>query len=256
MGKMLFFLVAVVGLYFGMQFINQVKTFSTIGATPKDIVTIDVSGDGESYAIPDVATINFTVEAKGKTVVDTQSLVTVRVNQAIDFLKSSGIDSKDIQTTNYVSSPEYNNPCNGGYGMPCSSKDLPKIIGYDVGQSVSVKIRKTEISGKIIDGLGKIGVSGMSGPNFSVDNPDAVQALAKQKAIDNAKEKASVLAKQLGVHLGKIVRFNENGNSPVPMMYSAKADMAVGSGSTSSGTSLPAGQSKYVSNVVIGYEIY
>ena len=58
-----------------------------------------------------------------------------------------------------------------------------------------------------MQGLGTTGVSNLSGPDFSIDNPDALQVQARKLAIDDAKAKAQVLAKDLGVSLGKIERF-------------------------------------------------
>ena len=241
--------------YFGMKFINEVKTFQTVGVTPSQAATIDVSGEGDASAVPDVATITFSVEAQGKTVAVAQNLVSIRINQALDFLKQSGIDTKDIQTTNYNAYPEYSNPCGPNMVCPQTSSQVAQIISYRASENVSVKIRDTSVSGKIIDGLGAVGITGISGPDFSVENPDAVQAQAKQKAIDDAKEKAEILAKQLGVHLGKIVRFSgdASGGGIMPMMYDAKSSMAGAAAPTSV---LPSGQNKYTANVTITYEIY
>ncbi len=257
MGKMLFCLIVVVALYVGMKFVNQVKTFGTIGVAPEQVMTIDASGEGSAVAVPDIATINFNVEAKGKTVATAQELVNTRVNQAMDFLKQSNIDTKDIQTTNYNSYPEYSNPCVGSYNAPCPvvSPSVSQVVDYDVSQNVTVKIRKTDAVGAIVDGLGKVQVSGISGPSFTVDNPDAVKAEAKQKAIDDAKAKAVTLASQLGLHLGKIVRFSDSGNSPTPIMYDTKA-MVAGASAPSTEANLSTGQSTYTSDVVITYEIY
>ena len=253
LGKILMFLGLFLALYFMMKFVNEVKTFQTIGSLPTQ-TTIDVAGNGEVTAVPDIATINFNVEASGKTVEVAQNLMNEKMNKAIDFLKTSNIDSKDIQTTNYNAYPEYSNPCGGGMYCPISSNNTPQIIGYKANENVSVKIRAIDTAGKIVDGLGAAGISGISGPSFSVDKIDAVKSDAKQKAIDDAKAKAELLAKQLGVHLGKIVRFTDQGNNPVPMMYSAKAmDAASGGGSP---TNIQTGENKYVSDVVITYEIY
>ena len=255
MGKMVMILVLFLSLYFGMKFINEVKTFQTVGVTPSQAATIDVSGEGDASAVPDVATITFSVEAQGKTVAVAQNLVSIRINQALDFLKQSGIDTKDIQTTNYNAYPEYSNPCGPNMVCPQTSSQVAQIISYRASENVSVKIRDTSVSGKIIDGLGAVGITGISGPDFSVDNPDAVQAQAKQKAIDDAKEKAELLAKQLGVHLGKIVRFSGDvGGGIMPMAYDMKAG-AVG-GAIAPTSALPSGQNKYSANVTITYEIY
>ncbi len=78
---------------------------------------------------------------------------------------------------------------------------------------------------------------------------------ARAKAIVNAREKAEVLAKQLGVNLGNVVSFSENSGG-YPMMYAAKAmDMAVGASMPERAPELPKGENKITSNVTITYEI-
>lgn len=254
---MLFFLAFVVSIYFGMKFINEIKTFGVIGTTPTQN-TIDVSGEGDVTAAPDVATINFNVEAQGKTAETAQNLVTIRINQALDFLKNANVASADVQTTDYNVSPQYSQPCNGN--IPCVSKpnEVPQIVSYLASENVSVKIRDITAVGNIVDGLGGVGITGISGPDFAIDNPDAVQDQAKQKAIDDAKQKAAALASELGVHLGKIVRFSDNDSTgnPMPMMYDAATGMANGAVAMAPTSALPSGQNKYTSSVTITYEIY
>ncbi len=76
-------------------------------------------------------------------------------------------------------------------------------------------------------------------------------------AIDDAKEKAESLSKDLGVKLVRIISFYENSNDggyPYPMYAESKAiggDMAV----TNVAPSLSTGENKIMSNVTITYEI-
>ncbi len=248
-GNMLAVLILVVGLFFGMKFINQVKEFSVIGMNPRDVATIDVVGNGEKTAVPNLATINFTVELKDKTVELAQAAVAKRINPALDFLKSSGIADGDINTANYNSYPEYNNPCNGGY--PCVNS-TPKIVDYITSENVSVKIHDVSMVGKIIDGLGSAGITGISAPDFALDNSDSVKADARALAITDAKSKADILAKQLGVKLGRIIRFTD-GSNPVVMPMMAKAEVSMAG--VVADSNLPVGENKYTSSVVITYEI-
>ena len=256
LGKIILILGLFLSLYVMMKFINEVRTFQTIGSAVPSENTIDVSGEGDASAVPDVATISFSVSAQGKTVDAAQSVVSTKINQALDFLKTSNVDSADIQTTNYNTYPEYNsNSCAPGMFCPATVTTAPQIIDYKAEEDVSVKIRTISDAGTIVDGLGAAGITGISGPDFSIDNPDAVQAQARQKAIDDAKQKAIVLANQLGLHLGKITHFSDQGVSPMPVMYAAKA-MDVGSAVAAPTTALPTGENKYTSDVTITYEVY
>lgn len=252
-GKMLFVLVGIVAIYFGIKSINEIKTFGSIGLAPSTVHTIDVTGEGEAVAVPNIATETFTVTEKAKTVAEAQDSVNKKIAASLSFLKQAGVEEKDIKTTDYTAYPEYSYPCTGT--APCSERSMkqPELIGYTVSQTIAVKIRDTSAVGKIIDGLGASGATGLSGPNYTVDNPQAVKDDAREKAIVDAKEKAEVLAKQLGVRLVRIAHYSENaGGGAYPTTYMAK-DMGVGGASTEA--QVPMGENKYTSNVTITYEI-
>ncbi len=251
MGKILILLAGFTMLFMAMRFVTETRRADAFEGDITKMATIDIAGQGIAFAIPDIASVSFTVQKKAATVKDAQAAVTEKTNAAVKFLKDSGVAEKDIQTTNYSAYPEYDY-CSGG---DCAKRNEPKLLGYDVSQTITVKVRTTQNTGKIIDGLGALGVTGLSGPEFTLDNPDAINAQARTKAIADAKQKAEVLSRQLGVRLVRIVRFSEStgGGYPVPMY--AK-DMAAGMGGAERATSsIPAGENKYQSNVVITYAI-
>ncbi|MBP6884933.1 MAG: SIMPL domain-containing protein [Candidatus Pacebacteria bacterium] len=253
MGKVLLILGLVIALYFGMRFINEIKTFGTIAVTAQNLNTIDVTGSGDAFAIPNVATIVFSVQQKDSTVHGAQEVINKKVNAVMAFFKSSGIEEKDIRTLNYSANPEYSypTPC---YRDSCPENGKPKFIGYDVTQTMHVKVRDTSKAGSIVDGIGSLGITSIAGPDFTVDDDTLVQAEARKIAIEDAKQKAEVLAKDLGVRLVRVIRFSDAGNLPVPMY--AKSEMAMDSmGSPAPTAQLPGGESKYTSNVTITYEI-
>ena len=254
MGRVLIILGLMLVLFVGMLFVNQMKAFNA-PADMTNMATINVTGTGTAYAVPDVATESFTVEAKAATVADAQTTVTATANAAIAFLKSSGVAEKDIQTSGYNANPDYSYPTPCASNRPCPAvSSAPKVVDYDVSESVTVKIRDTSKVGAIVDGLGQRGVTGLSGPNFMVDNPDAINAAARAKAIDDAKGKAQLLAQQLGVTLVRITSFSDNGGGNVyPMAMDMKSE-AVGATAAPAPVIAP-GQNQYTSNVSITYEI-
>ena len=101
--------------------------------------------------------------------------------------------------------------------------------------------------------LGTTGATNLSGPNFSIDNPDALQMQARKIAIDDAKTKAQALAKDLGVSLGKIESFSDNNINPV--MYDAKAMNLSAAVPAAAPAVIPKGQNTITSDVTITYEI-
>ena len=217
---------------------------------------ITVEGEGKATAIPDIATISFTVTGEGKNASAAQDEATKKINVAVALLKEKGIKDTDVKTTSYNVSPKYSypQPC---YNAPCVY-DEQRVIGYTVTQSTEVKIRKTGEVGDVLTALGDAGISMLYGPNFTVEDPDAVMAAARKQAIGEARAKAEILAQDLGVSLGKVVNFYENsGGYPVPY-YSR--DMAMGMGGAVAmeakvAPEVPVGENEIVSRVSITYEI-
>lgn len=233
---------------------NTIKKFNYIGAGVEPTNVISVSGDGEVFAIPDIANISFSSRVTAKSIADAQRQVTEVMNSAIDFAKKSGVEDKDIKTTNYSANPHYEyrtDSCPAG-NVYCPGKQI--LTGYDVAQTISVKVRKTDSTGDVLAGLGKLKVTDIFGPDFTIDDDTAVKAEARKKAIDDAKTKASVLAKDLGVDLVRIVSFSESGNSPI--YYAKTMSMGLGGADESAPVpNIPKGENKITSSVMITYEI-
>ena len=249
-------LAIIVSVFFVVKIIAEIKGFRFIGGGAATPSTISFSGDSEVFAAPDIAMVNVTVREEGKDVKTAQDKATAKEKAVLDFLAEQGIEKKDIKTESYNSYPKYDygRPCYGGLGMPCSS-ETPKIIGYEVSEYLSVKVRDLSKTGVIMSGLGNIGVGELNGPNLSIENEDELKAQARKMAIDEAKAKAESLAEDLGVRLVRIVSFSE-GDYPGLMYNFAVAEKAMDSGAAAAPSpELPSGENKITSNVTITYEI-
>ena len=234
--------------------VSEIRNYRYIGAGISPTNTINVSGEGEVFAIPDTATFSFTVNETGKDVATAQTKATKKANDTIDYLKGQGIAEIDIKTTDYNVNPQYeyaSQICtSNGYCPP----QRQTIIGYEVSQTILVKVRDTDKAGTLLSGVGSRGVSNVSGLNFTVADEDALKAEARDKAITKAKAKANVLAKSLGVSIVRVVAFNENDyGGPVPM-YAKMETMSADAGSAPV-PQIPVGQNKITSNVSVTYEI-
>lgn len=239
--------------------LNAIKEYQYIGEGVTPTNTINVSGEGIAYAIPDIATFSFGAQATAKTVADAQTSVTNIMNGALTKIKADGVADTDIQTTNYDAEPQYSYT---RVNCPLQSPDVASICppstqtltGYTVSETVTVKVRDTSKAGTILGDIAGTGVTNISGLTFTVDNPTAVQDEARGKAIADAKTKANDLAKSLGVHLGRIVSFSENGQGAVPIYMKAAGTMAMGSAAVA--PEIQTGQNQVTSDVTITYEIH
>lgn len=223
---------------------------------------ISVSGEGKVAAKPDVAILSATVRTEKTALKDAQKENSETSQKVVTFLKSSGVAEKDIRTSYYNISPQYQyDDCPRIQieiypPVPCRSLPVPKIIGYQVTNVYEIKVRDLGKAGDILGGVVSAGANEVSGLSFMIDDEDTLKADARKEAIDDARAKAKILAKQLGVSLGRIVSFSEGGQFP-PVMY--ERAMAVSADGKGGDTAVPvpveAGEQEIVVNVTIVYEL-
>ncbi len=228
---------------------------------PSSFRSFSVSGDGKVVAVPDVAQFDFSVTTDGgKDLGSLQTENTKNVNAAIDFVKSSGVDAKDIQTQNYSVSPRYQTyNCYQPIPAIVNSTVQPcppaEIVGYTVSQDVQVKIRDFSKIGDILGGVVKAGANTVSQLQFTIDDPDVPKSVARAEAIAKAKTKAEEIAKAGGFGLGRLLGISESGAQPVYYSYGMGAsDMAMKSVPAAAPTIEPGSQDVTVT-VTLNYEI-
>ncbi len=186
--------------------------------------TLTVSGEGKISAKPDVAIVEMSVISQNENVELVQSENDQKMQRVVNFLKESGIDEKDIKTTQYNLQPEYDYSwCRTTeYPVYCP----PKLVDYMLTQSLQVKIRDLSRVGKIIGNLSEIGVNQISDISFVIDNDAEIKSAARQKAIAEAKQKAQEMAAATNIKLGRIIEINESvsGLMPQRMVYAKTTD--------------------------------
>ena len=188
---------------------------------PSSFRSFSVSAEGKSVAIPDIAKFSFSVVTQGgENISDLQKQNTEKMNKAIDFLKSEGVDSKDIKTSNYSVDPRYQYsscPRDGGICPP------PQIVGYTITQSVDVKVRDFSKIGDALSGVVKNGANTVSQFVFTLDNPENAKTDARADAILKAKKKAEQISDEGGFSIGRLLSISESGSNPPMPYYALKA---------------------------------
>lgn len=244
----LFLLAATLYAFQSMRFIGSGVSVSN---------TITVSGEGEVFAVPDIATFSVSIQERADTVDDAQETATEKANAIIAYLEEQGVDEKDIRTADYSAYPIYEYEtavCRDGYCPP----GRQVLDGYEVSQTLTVKARDTDKAGTLLSGVGSLGATQVSGLSFTIDDEDALNIEARGMAIDDARAKAAELAKQLNVRLVRVVGFSEDGYyPPMPYAYGMGGDavMAREASTGKAAPEIPTGENKIISNVTITYEI-
>lgn len=219
-------------------------------------VVINVRGEGEVFARPDVATFNFSVIAEGEDAVSAQNESAERVNEIMSYLETSGIEETDIKTAYYNLNPRYEyteSVCtNRGYCPPGERV----LLGYEVNQTIEVKVRETDRAGEFITGVGERGATNVSGLQFTIDDESTLMSEAREAAIADAQEKAERLASELGVRIVRMAGFYEE-QGGYPMYYGRGDDAMMEQAVINKATepSIPTGENTVMSWVNISYEV-
>jgi uncharacterized protein YggE len=231
--------------------IKEVKSIGYVGKEFPATNAITVSGKGEAVSIPNIATFSFTVSENAKTVKEAQDKATEKINNALKAVKAGGVAEKDIKTLSYSINPhyEYNQPACTSFGCPGGKQVL---TGYDVVQTIEVKVRDLTKAGSLFDTIGTAGIQTVNGLTFSIDDIDSVKALARADAITKAKAKAKIISKDLGVRLVRITNYYEQ---TYPYAREAAMGGDVMTLKASVAPQIPTGEQKITSTVSITYEI-
>jgi uncharacterized protein YggE len=226
------------------SFTTPVRTSAGSGSSSQN-TGIWVTGEGKVTVVPDVAVLNVGVEAQSDTVGQAQDDATAAMNAIKSELKARGVEDKDIKTQYYSIYPVRN------YNIDKGGEEL---AGYRVTNMLTVKVRKVEEAGTIIDAVARAGGNFIRIDNisFTVDDPVPHQKEARAKALDDAEEKAKQIADKAGLKLGEPTYINET-SSYYPYSVPATYPMAVPM--IESGTSISPGETTVTVYVQVAYAI-
>jgi len=248
LGSILVLLLLVLTISTAVDIRNKIKEGRYIGQEIESKNTITVSGQGEVYAKPDLAVIEFSVVTEKETVEEALNVNQERMNKIIKEFKDRGIKEEDLKTTTFNIYPRYE--------WHEASKWQPEgertLVGYEVRQSLQVKIRSLEEIGEIIQQGTEAGANQIGNVQFTIEEKEELKKEAREEAIRQAKSKAQDISSQLDVNLIRIINFSESISGPILYRESV---MATGLGGAEGTPEIEPGQNKIESNVNISYEI-
>ncbi|EKE19073.1 MAG: hypothetical protein ACD_9C00150G0003 [uncultured bacterium] len=234
------FLILVVGIVLVVALI--------MAGEQKEQDRFSVTGSGTVYAKADIANINVGLKTETKkTAAEATQEATTKMNSIIEELKKLKIEEKDIKTSDYNLSPIYNWTQDKGQ----------ELSGYEVTQTLGLKIRDLNIIGDVIAKTTAQGANQIGNINFTIDDEFDLKNQARELAIDKAKEKAKKIAKQSGMQLGAIKNVSENVSQEMQPRYSNVAMDAQGMGGKEelAAPAIQTGQNEIKVEVTVTYEV-
>ncbi len=212
--------------------------------------TITVQGEGEVNARPDIGEFSFSVMAEGVDAAEAQQKSAESMNAVLGFLREAGVEDKDVKTSNYYLNPKYRYEAVSCTAMYCPPSN-PVIDGYEVSQTVTVKVRDLAKSGELISGVGSKGATNISGLSFTIDDETELKAQAREAAIANARENAQKLADDLDVRLVRMTGYWEDLSGYYPMYEKSYGGVAM----DAAAPQMPVGENQIRSVINITYEV-
>lgn len=206
-----------------------------------------VNGEGKATGAPDIVVLTLGVQSQDKTVAPAQKAAVEAMNGIMQVLKSAGIADKDIQTTRF----------NIEQLTRWDEKENTYIVvGYQISNMLTVKIRDMNKAGDIIDKAAETGgdLIRINGISFTVEDPTPLLKIAREKAIQNAADKAKQMSQTSGVKLGKLIYINDS-TSSVPLYENSYMKISGGRDASAASTPISAGELEYRVNVQMVYQL-
>lgn len=173
---------------------------------------VTVVGDSKIKIAPDTAVVTFSVVTQSAQAFNAQQ-DNAKKSEAVKIAVESvaGETKTEIKTDNYNLSPE----------QDYYSGKMPKILGYEVKNSVAVSISDLSKVGAVIDAATKAGANSVEGIQFVIGEASPAQGDALAAATKQAMTKAEAIAKSLN---GRIVRIVESREGGAPALNSDSGD--------------------------------
>lgn len=170
---------------------------------------VNVSGYGEVKVQPDEISLQVAVETRDKSLDEAKKQNDKNVADILAYLKKSGVDAKNVQTTYMSVQPIYS----GNFGQA-----TPDV--YTATKTINVLVKKINSFDELMAGIYKAGANRVDGIDFRTSDLQKYREQARKLAVQAARQKANALTSELGAKVGRVYSINEAGNNyPGPIAY-------------------------------------
>ncbi len=175
-------------------------TFITMTAqsqeTQKLIPSINVAGEGKVFATPDQASIQVSVETKGKVALDVKKINDQKIEAVLNSIKKMNIDPKDFQTKRVALNPQYDYET--------------KKHSYNASQTIQITLKDLSKYDALMEAMVNAGINQINNVEFKSSKITSLQSEARKLAIKEAKLKAEDYVSVLGQKVGKAITISDN----------------------------------------------
>jgi uncharacterized protein YggE len=186
-------------------------------AQPSNYTRVTVVGESQTDVPPDNALVAFSVVTQNANAVNAQQENARKIEAVMKALQdASGGARQEVKTSNYSLSPE----------QDYSGSGMPKIVGYEARNTITVTTDNLNQVGALIDAATKAGANSVEGISFVLRDDSAKRGDALGIATKQAMAKAEAIAASLGGKIVRVVETVEGGSTPTPIVSATPYLMA------------------------------
>lgn len=221
-------------------FIALTAVLPVLAQQSKEVPVVNVTGEGVVNVEPDEVLIKSRIEHEGSSAAEVKKQNDAVVDKVISYLKSQGVEEKDIQTdyVNLNKRYDYND----------------KTYSFVANQAISITLHDIKDYEKIMKGLLENGLNRIDGIQFKSSEMEKYEKEARKLAVLDAQSRAKELAEPLGQEIGKAISISEmdyNNFQPVYRMDEA-VEMSAAKGSQQT---IAPGELEIKIKVSVGFEL-
>ena len=208
---------------------------------------IRVSGNATVALAADTATMQIGVNTKKPTVQEAQKENAALMNAVLEALHAIGIEDQDIMTSQFNVSSMFD------YSVSSLGQEI-RTQYYEVQNNVSVTVHDLSLIGQVLDAAMEAGANTSYGITFSSTKQNEAYQKALTRAVEDAMQKAGVLAAAAKVQLGNLVSMNATQNQYAMGGYGISNAYVYEAKSMDRGTVITSGDITVSADVTLEYE--
>jgi uncharacterized protein YggE len=167
--------------------------------------TITVTGSGSVSAKPDYAIITLMTTSQNNTAQTVFSQSDETSSRLMKSLSDAGVATEDVTERTFALNPTYDYSGGGGTS--------PKLVGYHMMKTYEVKVRNLKTLPVVLDAGSMAGASNITIERYDINNREKIKGEAVKNAIEDAREEAGRIAREMGASLGEIVSISDSESS-------------------------------------------
>jgi uncharacterized protein len=194
-----------VAFLFGLALMLSVQAAAQNAIEPP---LITVSGQAEVRVPPDEVVFTLTVESVDKDMLAAKNKTDGSVREVLSIAKRNNVKPEDVQTSYISVQPKYNTD-DLDYEQRRNVKR--EFVGYEVSKTIAVRLRDISRFDQFLSDVLKAGVTRVSNVEFRDSQIRKHKDQARVMAIRAAREKANLLAREIGQSIGEAYSIFESG---------------------------------------------